>query len=124
MPVSNNPMIQVRGLTKRYGEVTAVRNLSFDVMPGRVTGFLGPNGAGKTTTMRLILGLGYPDAGTARIDGKPYASLAYPMREVGALLDARAVHTAAVRPTTICCAWPRPITCPGGGSARCSSWSA
>ena len=92
MPVSNNPMIQVRGLTKRYGEVTAVRDLSFDVMPGRVTGFLGPNGAGKTTTMRLILGLAYPDAGTATIDGKPYASLAYPMREVGALLDARAVH--------------------------------
>ena len=72
--------------------MTAVRDLSFDVMPGRVTGFLGPNGAGKTTTMRLILGLAYPDAGTARIDGKPYPSLAYPMREVGALLDARAVH--------------------------------
>ncbi len=85
-------MIEVRGLTKRYGEVTAVRDLSFDVLPGRVTGFLGPNGAGKTTTMRLILGLAYPDAGTATIDGKPYASLAYPMREVGALLDARAVH--------------------------------
>ena len=92
MPVSNNPMIEVRGLTKRYGEVTAVRDLSFEVMPGRVTGFLGPNGAGKTTTMRLILGLDYPNAGTARIDGKPYASLAYPMREVGALLDAKAVH--------------------------------
>jgi ABC-2 type transport system ATP-binding protein len=92
MPVSHNPMIQVRGLTKRYGEVTAVRDLSFDVLPGRVTGFLGPNGAGKTTTMRLILGLAYPDAGTAGIDGKSYASLAYPMREVGALLDAKAVH--------------------------------
>ena len=92
MPVSNNPMIEVRGLTKRYGEVTAVRDLSFDVLPGRVTGFLGPNGAGKTTTMRLIVGLGYPNAGTARIDGKQYARLAYPMREVGALLDARAVH--------------------------------
>ena len=61
-------------------------------MPGKVTGFLGPNGAGKTTTMRLILGLDYPNAGTVRIDGKNYASLAYPMREVGALLDARAVH--------------------------------
>ncbi|HYB18678.1 MAG TPA: ATP-binding cassette domain-containing protein [Streptosporangiaceae bacterium] len=85
-------MIEVRGLTKRYGEVTAVRDLSFDVLPGRVTGFLGPNGAGKTTTMRLILGLGYPDAGTARIGGKQYAHLAHPMREVGALLDARAVH--------------------------------
>ena len=92
MPVSSNPMIEVRGLTKRYGAVTAVNGLSFDVMPGRVTGFLGPNGAGKTTTMRLILGLGYPDAGTATIGGKPYASLAYPMREVGALLDARALH--------------------------------
>ena len=85
-------MIEVRGLTKRYGETTAVRDLSFDVMPGKVTGFLGPNGAGKTTTMRLILGLDYPNAGTARIDGKQYASLAYPMREVGALLDAKAVH--------------------------------
>ena len=85
-------MIEVRGLTKRYGETTAVSDLSFDVMPGKVTGFLGPNGAGKTTTMRLILGLDYPNAGTVRIDGKQYASLAYPMREVGALLDARAVH--------------------------------
>src|SRR5271166_3810696 len=85
-------MIEVRGLTKRYGEVTAVSDLSFDVMPGEVTGFLGPNGAGKTTTIRLILGLDYPNAGTVTIDGKPYASLAYPMREVGALLDARAVH--------------------------------
>jgi len=85
-------MIEVRGLTKRYGEVTAVSGLSFDVMPGKVTGFLGPNGAGKTTTMRLILGLDYPNAGTVTIDGKHYASLAYPMREVGALLDARAVH--------------------------------
>ncbi len=85
-------MIEVRGLTKRYGETTAVSDLSFDVMPGKVTGFLGPNGAGKTTTMRLILGLDYPNAGTVRIDGKPYASLAHPMREVGALLDAKAVH--------------------------------
>ena len=85
-------MIEVRGLTKRYGEVTAVSDLSFNVMPGKVTGFLGPNGAGKTTTMRLILGLDYPNAGTVTIDGKHYASLAYPMREVGALLDARAVY--------------------------------
>ena len=91
-PDTTHPMIEVRGLTKRYGEVTAVSDLSFDVLPGRVTGFLGPNGAGKTTTMRLILGLAYPDAGTATIDGKPYPSLAYPMGEVGALLDARAVH--------------------------------
>src|SRR5713101_4897177 len=85
-------MIEVRGLSKRYGEKIAVNNLSFSVTPGKVTGFLGPNGAGKTTTMRLILGLDYPDAGTVTIDGKQYASLAYPMREVGALIDAKAVH--------------------------------
>jgi len=85
-------MIEVRGLTKRYGDKVAVNDLSFDVEPGHVTGFLGPNGAGKTTTMRLILSLDYPDAGTVRIDGKQYASLANPMREVGALLDAKAVH--------------------------------
>jgi ABC-2 type transport system ATP-binding protein len=85
-------MIEVRGLSKRYGEKLAVNNLSFDVVPGKVTGFLGPNGAGKTTTMRLILGLDYPNAGSVTIDGKRYASLANPMREVGALLDAKAVH--------------------------------
>jgi len=85
-------MIEVRGLSKRYGEKLAVNNLSFDVVPGKVTGFLGPNGAGKTTTMRLVLGLDYPNAGTVTIDGKQYAHLANPMREVGALLDAKAVH--------------------------------
>jgi ABC-2 type transport system ATP-binding protein len=85
-------MIEVRGLVKQYGAKIAVNDLSFDVEPGHVTGFLGPNGAGKTTTMRLILGLDYPDAGTVKIDGKQYAGLAYPMREVGALLDAKAVH--------------------------------
>jgi ABC-type uncharacterized transport system, ATPase component len=71
-------MIEVRGLSKRYGEKLAVNNLSFDVVPGKVTGFLGPNGAGKTTTMRLMLGLDYPNAGTVTIDGKKYASMAYP----------------------------------------------
>jgi ABC-2 type transport system ATP-binding protein len=85
-------MIEVRGLVKQYGTKVAVNDLSFDVEPGHVTGFLGPNGAGKTTTMRLILGLDYPDAGTAKIHGKRYAGLAYPMREVGALIDAKAVH--------------------------------
>jgi len=85
-------MIEVRGLSKRYGDKLAVNNLSFDVVPGKVTGFLGPNGAGKTTTMRLILGLDYPNAGSVTIDGKRYASVANPMREVGALLDAKAVH--------------------------------
>jgi ABC-2 type transport system ATP-binding protein len=85
-------MIEVRGLTKRYGDKIAVDNLSFGIEPGRVTGFLGPNGAGKTTTMRCILGLDYPNEGTITIDGKVYNGLAYPMREVGALLDAKAVH--------------------------------
>jgi ABC-2 type transport system ATP-binding protein len=85
-------MIEVRGLIKRYGDKVAVNDLSFEVEPGHVTGFLGPNGAGKTTTMRLILGLDYPDAGMVKIDGKQYQGLAYPMREVGALLDAKAVH--------------------------------
>ena len=85
-------MIEVRGLSKRYGDKIAVNDLSFSVAPGKVTGFLGPNGAGKTTTMRLILGLDYPDAGDVAIGGKHYANLAYPMREVGALIDAKAVH--------------------------------
>ena len=85
-------MIEVRGLTKRYGDKVAVDDLSFGIEPGKVTGFLGPNGAGKTTTMRLILGLDYADAGLITLDGKKYHDLAYPMREVGALLDAKAVH--------------------------------
>jgi ABC-2 type transport system ATP-binding protein len=85
-------MIEVRGLTKRYGPKTAVDDLSFVIEPGRVTGFLGPNGAGKTTTMRCILGLDYPNEGTITVDGKAYQDLAFPMREVGALLEAKAVH--------------------------------
>jgi ABC-2 type transport system ATP-binding protein len=85
-------MIEVRGLTKRYGAKTAVDNLTFSIESGQVTGFLGPNGAGKTTTMRCILGLDYPDEGTITVDGKAYQDLAYPMREVGALLEAKAVH--------------------------------
>jgi ABC-2 type transport system ATP-binding protein len=85
-------MIEVRGLTKRYGAKVAVDDLTFGIEPGKVTGFLGPNGAGKTTTMRLILGLDYPESGTILLDGKKYHDLAYPMRKVGALLDAKAVH--------------------------------
>ncbi|GAA5069661.1 ABC-2 type transport system ATP-binding protein [Thermocatellispora tengchongensis] len=83
-------MIEIRGLTKRYGDVTAVADLTFDVRPGLVTGFLGPNGAGKSTTMRMILGLDAPTSGTAGVYGVPYADLPSPMRQVGALLDARA----------------------------------
>src|SRR5690348_7759848 len=85
-------MIEARGLTKRYGDTLAVDNLSFTVEPGKITGFLGPNGAGKTTTMRLILGLDRPTSGTVTVDGKPLRQHGWPMREVGALLDAKAVH--------------------------------
>jgi ABC-2 type transport system ATP-binding protein len=85
-------MIEARGLVKRYGPTTAVDNLSFDVRPGTVTGFLGPNGAGKSTTMRMILGLDRPDDGTARVNGQSYHELRWPLREVGALLEAKAFH--------------------------------
>ena len=85
-------MIEARGLVKRYGPTTAVDNLSFDVRPGTVTGFLGPNGAGKSTTMRMMLGLDRPDAGTVRINGKNYHDARSPLREVGALLEAKAFH--------------------------------
>ncbi|GAA3391763.1 ABC transporter ATP-binding protein [Cryptosporangium minutisporangium] len=85
-------MIEIRGLTKRFGPRAAVDDLTFTVRPGRVTGFLGPNGAGKTTTMRMILGLDAPTAGTATVDGRRYVDLPAPMRTMGALLDARAVH--------------------------------
>ncbi|WP_394430344.1 ABC transporter ATP-binding protein [Streptomyces sp. SGAir0957] len=85
-------MIDVEGLTKRYGDKTAVDDLTFSVRPGIVTGFLGPNGAGKSTTMRMMLGLDNPTAGTVRIDGKRYAQLKDPLRHIGALLDAKAMH--------------------------------
>jgi ABC-2 type transport system ATP-binding protein len=83
-------VIQVRNLTKHFGSNIAVDNLSFEVQPGRVTGFLGPNGAGKTTTLRMILGLVRPEQGTASVDGVSYQGLRAPMREVGAVLDAKA----------------------------------
>ena len=85
-------MIEAKGLAKRYGDKAAVAGLSFTVRPGMVTGFLGPNGAGKTTTMRLILGLDRPTEGSVKVNGKPFSGLYSPMREVGALLDAKAVH--------------------------------
>jgi len=86
-------VIEARGLTKDYGSKRAVDDLSFDVRPGIVTGFLGPNGSGKSTTMRLILGLDRPTAGTVTVNGKGYRDLAAPLHEVGALLEARSVHT-------------------------------
>jgi ABC-2 type transport system ATP-binding protein len=85
-------MIQADQLTKRYGEKTAVADLSFTVEPGKVTGFLGPNGSGKSTTMRLILGLDRPSSGSATVNGRPLADHDRPLHEVGALLEARAIH--------------------------------
>jgi ABC-2 type transport system ATP-binding protein len=87
-------MITIDHLTKRYGAVTAVDGLSFEVGPGRVTGFLGPNGAGKTTTLRMLLGLAQPDGGTATIDGVRYRDLPHPARTVGAALEADCFHPA------------------------------
>ncbi len=86
-------MIEVTGVTKRYGDKVAVRDLTFTVRPGIVTGFLGPNGSGKSTTMRLILGLDAPNSGHALVNGKRYRDHAAPLHEVGALLEARSVHT-------------------------------
>ncbi len=86
-------MIEAKNLTKRYGDKIAVNDLTFRVEPGRVTGFLGPNGAGKSTTMRLLLGLDRPNSGDATIDGRHYKDLARPLQVVGALLEARAIHT-------------------------------
>ena len=85
-------MIEAHELTKRYGAKTAVDTISFTIAPGTVTGFLGPNGAGKSTTMRMIMGLDRPTSGTVTVNGKPYGHHRSPLREVGALLDAKAVH--------------------------------
>ncbi len=85
-------MIEISHLTKTFGDVTAVHDLTFSVQPGEVTGFLGPNGSGKTTTMRMILGLHRPTSGSATVNGKNYRDLAAPLTEVGALLDAKALH--------------------------------
>jgi ABC-2 type transport system ATP-binding protein len=85
-------MIDVHDLTKRYGAAVAVDRLSFTVRPGTVTGFLGPNGSGKSTTLRMIMELDFPDSGQARIGGRAYRELRWPLREVGALLEARAFH--------------------------------
>jgi ABC-2 type transport system ATP-binding protein len=85
-------VIEARGLTKRYGGTVAVDNLSFDVGAGQVTGFLGPNGSGKSTTMRMVMGIDRPDGGRVTIGGRRYHDLPWPLREVGGLLEAKAVH--------------------------------
>jgi ABC-2 type transport system ATP-binding protein len=86
-------MIEAKGLTKIYGDKTAVDTVSFTVHAGRVTGFLGPNGAGKSTTMRMIMGLDRPTSGSVTVNGVPFAKHVAPLREIGSLLDAKAVHT-------------------------------
>ncbi len=86
--------IEFNGLSKHFGTVRAVDNLSFSVEPGRVTGFLGPNGSGKTTTLRMLLGLVHPSAGTATIGGRAYQDLENPTRTVGAVLEATSFHPA------------------------------
>ncbi|MDR0432222.1 MAG: ATP-binding cassette domain-containing protein, partial [Bifidobacteriaceae bacterium] len=85
-------MIEIKNVSKRYGDNWALRDLSFAVRPGIVTGFLGPNGAGKSTTMRIILGLDRPTSGEALVDGRPFADAPAPLRKIGAILDAKATH--------------------------------
>ena len=116
-------MITARGLTKHYGRTVAVRDLTFTVRPGVVTGFLGPNGAGKSTTMRMLIGLDRPDAGQATVNGKPYRELRQPLRQVGAMLEARSFHPGRSAGRT--CARSRtPTPFPGAASRRCSASSA
>ena len=100
-------MIELAGVTKRYGEKVVVDDLTFTVRPGSVTGFLGPNGAGKSTTMRMMLGLDRPTSAMSRIDGKRYAELKDPLQHIGALLDAKAMHGGRSAYQTTCCAWRR-----------------
>ena len=104
--------IAVEALTKRYGTVTAVDDLTFKLTPGRITGFLGPNGAGKSTTIRLLLGLAQPDSGRATINGRPYAELRDPLRHVGALLDPNVFHPGRSGRTALRIA-ARPARIPG-----------
>jgi ABC-2 type transport system ATP-binding protein len=116
-------MIEVRHLAKRYGPVVAVDGLTFDVLPGRVTGFLGPNGAGKSTTMRLILGLDAPTGGTATVAGRPYRALRRPLLLVGTMLEAAAVHPGRSARGHLLALRPR-TRFPAAGSMRCSAWRA
>ncbi len=107
------PAIAVRGLTKRFGTVLAVDDLSFDVVPGRVTGFLGPNGAGKTTTLRMVLGLVEPTGGTALVNGAPYRRLTDPVGRVGAVLESSGFHPARSARNAL-----RVVAAAGGVGAR------
>ena len=113
-------MIEVDHLSKRYGPKLAVDDVSFVVRPGSVTGFLGPNGAGKSTTMRMIMGLDRPTSGRATVNGQPYQALRDPLRQVGALLEAKAVHTGRSA-TTTCCRSRRPTASRSPACTRSST---
>ena len=113
--------IEVRGLTKTFGAVTAVRDVSFTAPAGQVTGFLGPNGSGKTTTLRAMLGLVRPTAGEALIGGVPYRHLAQPRRRVGALLEATGFHPGR-RARNHLGSWPPRAACPAAAWMRFSTW--
>ena len=116
-------MINVEGLTRRYGTFTAVDDVSFVCQPGRVTGFLGPNGAGKSTTMRVMVGLTPPTSGGVRISGRQYADLPNPGQEVGVLLDASAQHAGRTGREILTIA-QRTMGLPKTASTRCSTGSA
>ena len=115
--------IAVEALTKRYGTVTAVSDLTFELAPGRITGFLGPNGAGKSTTIRLLLGLAAPTSGRATINGRPYRELRDPLRHIGALTRPGRVPSRAVRADGAADRRAARRGSPASGSRRCSSWS-
>lgn len=110
-------MIEAQGLTKRYGDTTAVNDVTFTVHPGRVTGFLGPNGAGKSTTMRMIVGLDRPTAGTVTVNGQPYAAHRAPSARWVSCWMPRP-STPAAAPTSTFAPWPPPTASGPGGSAR------
>ena len=114
--------IEIERLSKRFGDVAAVDDLSFTVREGTVTGFLGPNGAGKSTTLRMLLGLVTPTGGTATIDGKRYADLDAPFRHVGAILEAERSTPAGGRAITCACS-PSPQDCRSAASTPCSARS-
>ena len=105
-------MIEISGLTKRFGRTIAVDRLSFSVAPGRVTGFLGPNGSGKSTSMRCMLALDRADAGTALFDGRAYRSIRKPLFEIGALLDAAVLHRYMSRLIVTRNAWLKALAMP------------
>ena len=116
------PVISAEGLTKSYGSTRAVDDLTFEVRPGVVTGFLGPNGSGKSTTMRMVMGLDHPDAGTVTIGGRRFHDLRWPLREVGALLEAKAIHPGRTAYDHLLATGPDQLDPPGPGGRGARTW--